>query len=97
MSQANVIIESVNALWYTDKIEIVTGSTPVTFQVYATALRNQTAVGNIYSNPRMVPDNSQEQYYVGAGNYLTVAGSDWSGTEIGTKSSAQAGVGGYGV
>jgi hypothetical protein len=97
MSQANVISTAANVLWYTDKIEIVTGSTPVTFQVYATALRDQSAVGNIYSSPRMVPANSRERYYIGAGNYLTVTGSNWSGTEQGSQTSAQAGVGGYGV
>lgn len=97
MSQANVISTAANALWYTDKIEIVTGATAVTFQIYAAALRDQSAVGNIYSSPRMVPANSQQTYYVGAGNYLTVTGSDWSGVEQGTQTSAQAGVGGYGV
>lgn len=39
MSQANVIAGATsNTTWYTDKAEIVTGSTPVTYNVYAVAL-----------------------------------------------------------
>lgn len=39
MSQANVIAGATsNTTWYTDKAEIVTGTTPVTYNVYAVAL-----------------------------------------------------------
>lgn len=97
MAEANVVTTASNVVWYTDKCEIVTGSTPVTYQVYATALRGQPAVGNIYSDPSEVPANTRQQIYVGVGNYLTIAGSDWTGLEIGGQTSAQAGVGGYGI
>jgi hypothetical protein len=97
MSEANVVTTASNALWYTDRVEIVTGSTPVTYQVYATALIDQPAQGNIYSEPAEVPANSSQEIYVGVGNYLTITGDDWTGVEIGGQTSAQAGVGGYGV
>ena len=39
MSQANVIAGATsNTTWYTDKAEIVTSTTPVTYNVYAVAL-----------------------------------------------------------
>jgi hypothetical protein len=97
MAEANVVTTASNAVWYTDKCEIVTGSTPVTYQVYATALPNQSAQGNIYSDPAEVPADSSQQIYVGVGNYLTITGSNWTGVEIGGQTSAQAGVGGYGA
>jgi hypothetical protein len=97
MAEANVVTTASNALWYTDRCEIVTGSTPVTYQVYATALIDQPAQGNIYSEPAEVPANSSQEIYVGVGNYLTVTGANWTGVEIGGQTSAQAGVGGYGV
>ena len=92
MSQANVVTSAANVIWYTDKCQIVTGATAVTYNVYATALGRATPVGNIYSSNPHVPANSREQIYVGAGNHLTIIGSGFSAAEIGTASSAQAGV-----
>ena len=92
MSQANVYTSVSNVAWYTDKCSISTGNTAVTFQVYATALGNVAAVGNIYSNSVSVPANSNKEIYVGAGNQLTIAGSNFTAQELGTASSAQAGV-----
>jgi hypothetical protein len=160
MSQANVIAGATsNTTWYTDKAEIVTGSTPVTYNVYAVALppltytttvttttgsavattegtinipvgagitgtgiaANSTvsaynpgtsitlsanatangtvtatvtpvAVGNLYSVAPQIPANSREQIYVGAGNKLTIIGANSTAQEIGTASSALAGV-----
>lgn len=93
MSQANVFTSlAANSTWYTDRCEIVTGSTPVTYQVYATALGKNAAVGNIYSAAPQVAANSRQQIYVGVGNNLTVTGSNYTLREIGTASSAQAGV-----
>ena len=160
MSQANVIAGATsNTTWYTDKAEIVTGTTPVTYNVYAVALppltytttvttttgsaiattqgtinvpvgagitgtgiaANSTvsaynpgtsitlsanatangtvtatvtpaAVGNLYSVAPQVPANSREQIYVGAGNKLTIIGANSTAQEIGTASSALAGV-----
>ena len=97
MSQANVVTTASNAVWYTDRAEITTGSTPVVYQVYATALRDQSAQGNIYSNPASVDADSTETIYVGVGNWLTITGSDFTALEVGGQTSAQAGVGGYGV
>ena len=92
MSQANVYTSVANAYWYTDKCEIVTGNTAVTYNVYATALGLASPVGNIYSAAPQIPANSRKQVYVGAGNNLTIAGSNFTAQEIGTQSSAQFGV-----
>jgi hypothetical protein len=92
MSQANVVTSAANIQWYTDKCEIVTGSTTVTYNIYATALGNAAAVGNIYSAAPQVAANSRQQIYVGAGNYLTITGSNFTARELGTASSAQDGV-----
>jgi hypothetical protein len=97
MAEANVVTTAANAMWYTDRVEIVTGSTPVTYQVYATALPGQTAEGNIYSEPAEVPANATQEIYVGVGNWLTITGANWTGQEIGGQTSAQAGVGGSGI
>jgi hypothetical protein len=50
----------------------VTSSTPVTYQVYATALGTVPAAGNIYSGPPEIGANEVYQFYVGVGNYITV-------------------------
>lgn len=92
MSQANVVSAAANIQWYTDKCEISTGATAVTYNVYAVALGNAAAVGNIYSADPQIPANSTRQIYVGVGNYLTITGADFTAQEIGTTSSAQAGV-----
>ena len=155
MSQANVVTSAGNIVWYTDKAEVVTGSTPVTYNVYAlsttqpitisgsttnasnvlvtTAARasmtnaaitgpnisaNTTVTsfstganlvlsanatgssssvytvyvanpGNIYSNAVQIAANSRQQIFVGAGNYLTITGNNWTARELGTASSAQ--------
>jgi hypothetical protein len=34
MSQANVLSSASNVIWYTDKCEIVTGNTAVTYNIY---------------------------------------------------------------
>ena len=95
MSQANVYTSVSNAIWYTDKCEIVT-ETAVAYNVYATALGNADPVGNIYSSPVQVAANSRQQIYVGAGNKLTISGTGFTARELGTASSAQAGVIGQG-
>lgn len=96
MSQANVYTSVANAYWYTDKCSISTGNTAVTFNVYATALGTVAAVGNIYSNAVSIPASSTQEIYVGVGNHLTVTGSNFTAQELGTASSAQAGVIGQG-
>lgn len=96
MPQANVYTSVANAQWYTDKVSISTGNTAVTFNVYATALGTVAAVGNIYSNAVSIPASSTQEIYVGAGNKLTVTGSNFTAQELGTASSAQSGVIGQG-
>jgi hypothetical protein len=92
---ANVYTSLSNALWYTDKCSISTGATPVTYQVYATALGTAAAVGNIYSGPPEIGSYEVKQIYVGVGNYITVTGTGYTAQELGTQSSAQAGVGNF--
>ena len=156
MSQANVYTTVANAVWYTDKCEIVTGATAVTYNIYVMQAGNPTvgilgtvqsasnvmltggaaqslvnatfvtgtgvansvtvvsavngvslllsanasasstgsytlttgAPGNLYSGNVQVAANNRQQIYVGAGNKLTIAGSDFTAREIGTASSA---------
>ena len=162
MSQANVLTSASNVVWYTDKCEIVTGATAVTYNIYEVALppqitfsgttvnlsnvvttsaaislpvgseitgtgisggttiasqipyvsvtlsadatANATSVftvailpnGNMYSNAPQVASNARQQIFVGAGNYLTITGTDFTARELGTASSATAGVNGQG-
>jgi hypothetical protein len=84
-----------NQLWYTDKCKIVTTTTPVTYQVYATALGTATAEGNIYAANETLGANEIKYIYVGVGNYLTITGSNFTAQEVGTASSAQAGTGNF--
>lgn len=106
MSQANVYTTLSGNVWYTDRVRIATGATGVTLQVEAVQLQYLqangnwanagTAVGNIYSAPLVVPANSSEEFYVGVGNKITVVGSGYTASEIGTQSSATAGINGVG-
>jgi hypothetical protein len=84
-----------NQLWYTDKCKISTTTTAVTYQVYATALGNATAQGNIYSDNETLGSNKIKYIYVGVGNYLTITGSGFTAVAIGTATSAQAGSGNF--
>ena len=156
MSQANVYTSVSNAVWYTDKCEIVTGNTAVTYNTYVmqagnptvgilgtvttasnvmvstnasqgligsifttgtgvantvtvvSAVNGQTLVmsanatanstgpytlttgnqGNLYSAAPSVAASNRQQIYVGAGNKLTITGSNFTAREIGTASSA---------
>ena len=156
MSQANVYTSVANAVWYTDKCEIVTGNTAVTYNIYVmqagnptvgilgsvsnasnvmispnasqvligstfktgtgvantvtvvSAVNGQTLVmsanatadstgpytlttgnqGNLYSAAPSVAASNRQQIYVGAGNRLTITGSNFTAREIGTASSA---------
>ena len=156
MSQANVYTSVSNTVWYTDKCEIVTGNTAVTYNIYqmsagnpivgiigsvsnasnilistqsSTSLIGATFIqgpgvantftvvsavngqqmimssnaissgigsytltqgnpGNIYSNTPQVAASARQQIYVGAGNKLTIIGSNFTARELGTTSSA---------
>lgn len=93
---ANVYTSLSNTTVYTDKLQISTGANAVTYQVYATALGSTAAVGNIFSVPISIPANTVFEVYSGAGNKVTVAGTPFTALELGTASSAQSGVIGYG-
>ena len=93
-----------NVAWTTDKVEIATTTANVTFQVSVVQLTYSqangtpanatmtTPTGNLYANTIVVPGNSVQQYYVGAGNYLNiVTGNGFSATALGTATSATAG------
>ena len=76
--------------------------TSVTLSANATA--NATNVftvttpsnGNMYSNAPQIASNGRQQIFVGAGNYLTITGANFTARELGTASSATAGVNGQG-
>ena len=93
---ANVYTSLSNAVVYTDKLQISTGNTAVTCQVYAVALGTAAAAGNLYSAAINIPANTVFETYSGAGNRVTVTGSNWTALELGTASSATAGVIGAG-
>ena len=78
-----------NVLWTTDKAQINSESTNVTYQVFATALGNAAAVGNLYANAVSVPNGTIQEIYVGAGNYLILTGTNFTAVALGTQSSAQ--------
>ena len=93
-----------NVAWSTDKVEIATTTANVTFQVSVVQLTYvqangvpanatmTTDTGNLYANAIVVPGNTVQQYYVGAGNYLNIiTGTGFSATALGTASSATAG------
>jgi hypothetical protein len=110
MPAIQVVNATGNVAWTTDKVEIATTTANVTFQVSAVQLTYiqangvpanatmTTDVGNLYANAIVVPGNTVQQYYVGAGNYLNiVTGTAFSATAIGTATSAVSGVKGVGA
>ena len=110
MAAIQVVNAVSNTAWTTDKVEIATTLANVTFQVSAVQLTYTQAngvpanatmttdVGNLYANAIVVPGNSVQQYYVGAGNYLNiVTGNSFTATAIGSATSATAGVEGVGA
>jgi hypothetical protein len=109
MAAIQVVNAVSNTAWTTDKVEIATTVANVTFQISAVQLTYiqangvsanatmTTDVGNLYANAIVVPGNSVQQYFVGAGNYLNiVTGTAFSATAIGTATSATAGENGIG-
>ena len=91
-SQANVYTSVSNQVWNTDKVQISTGNTAVTYQVNLAPGFSDT----IFSNAVSVPAYKVEYYYVGVGNKLTISGSNFTASEAGTASSGTAGVQGGG-
>ena len=109
MAAIQVVNAVSNTAWTTDKVEFSTTLANVTFQVSAVQLTYiqsngvpanatmTTDVGNLYANAIVVPGNTVQQYYVGAGNYLNIiTGNSFTATAIGTATSAVSGVKGVG-
>jgi len=95
MSQANVYSTLLETVMYTDKLRISTGNVNVGYQVFAVDLSDPTGFlgANIYSNPILLPANTTRDVYCGVGNKVTVTGGGtWNAQELGTASSARAGV-----
>jgi hypothetical protein len=91
MSTANVYYVLNNTTVYTDKLR-VNSDGEFTYQVYAVALGTANAVGNLYSQPIGFPAGSYD-LYSGVGNKVTIVSSgNVSALELGTASSATAGV-----
>ncbi len=87
-SQANVYTAVANVVWQTDKVQISTGNTAVTYRVdLAPSFAN-----TIYSNAVSIPAYESTWVYVGVGNQLTITGSNFTAAEAGTASSGTAGV-----
>jgi len=92
---ANVYYTLANATVYTDKLRVNCDG-PFTYQVYAVALGSANAVGNLYSQPIGYPAGSYD-LYSGAGNHVTIeTTANVTALELGTASSATAGVIGAG-
>ena len=86
-------------VWTTDKAQVTTGANSVTFQVALAGKPTLDSDDFLYNNgtvttsvPLVIPANSSVDLYVGVGNQVTIAGANGSCTEIGTASSANAGV-----
>jgi hypothetical protein len=87
-SQANVYTAVANVVWKTDKVQISTGNTAVTYRVDL----SPSFANTIYSNAAAVPAFATQYVYVGVGNQLTITGSNFTAAEAGTASSGTAGV-----
>jgi hypothetical protein len=98
-----VVNSASNVAWTADKVEFATTAANVTFQVSLTQTTYQQSngtpantsmpTGNLYANAIVVPGNSVQTYYVGAGNYLNiVTGTGFTATAMGTTTSGTSGV-----
>ena len=91
-----------NVLWTTDKAEINSESTNVTYQVSLTQTtyiqangvpaNTSMPTGNLYANVVSVPNGTTKQIYVGAGNYLILTGTNFTAVALGTATSGTSGV-----
>jgi hypothetical protein len=94
---ANTTVSSVAVYNVTGAITEITLNNAATANVgNATATAQYVltlpAPGNLYANSSpQVAANNRQQIYVGAGNYLTITGSNFTARELGTASSATAG------
>ena len=88
-----------DTVWTTDKAQITTGANTVTFQVALAGKPTSDATHFLYNDgtvtnsvPLVIPHQTKMDVYVGVGNVVTIVGGNGSCTEIGTASSANAGV-----
>ena len=88
-----------DTVWTTDKARVTTGVNAVTIQVALAGKPSLDANDFLYNDgtvtnsiPMVIPENSSIDLYVGVGNQVTISGANGSCTEIGTASSANAGV-----
>lgn len=86
-SEANVYTTVGNITWQTDRCQISTGTSAVTYNVTLANTAN-----TIFSAPIQIPANSSREVIIGVGNYLTITGSGFTAAEFGTRSSGIAGV-----
>jgi len=87
-SEANVYTSVSNVVWQTDRCQISTGSSSVTYNV----LLAPSFADSIFSAPIQFPPYSAKAVYVGVGNKITITGSGFTATEFGTRTSGTAGV-----
>jgi len=68
MSQANVYTSVANAVWYTDKCEIVTGATAVTYNIYVMQAGNPTVgiLGTVANASNIMITDSASQNLIGS-------------------------------
>lgn len=68
MSQANVYTSVGNAVWYTDKCEIVTGNSAVTYNIYVMQAGNPTVgiVGDVTAGSNVMISPNASQNLIGA-------------------------------
>ena len=88
-----------NTVWNTDKASISTGTNSVTAQVRLSGKPTANASLFLYNDgnqansvPIVISANSKRDVWVGVGNQLTIVGGSGTAAEIGTASSANAGV-----
>ena len=93
-SQVNVYQGAItNVQWSTDKASISSGNATVTYQVNLGNLSTGSITGDtIWSNAIGVGAGQTIETYVGVGNFLTITGASATTAELGTASSARAGV-----
>jgi hypothetical protein len=86
-TQANVYTSVSALVWNTDKVRIATGNTAVTVTVNVAP-----SFSNAIFQGAQVPASTIYDMYVGVGNKLTIAGTNFTAQEVGTASSGTAGV-----
>jgi hypothetical protein len=82
-SQANVYTSVSAQAWFTDKCQISTGNTAVTYNVALAPGFTDT----IFSNAVQIGQYESTYVYVGVGNQLTITGINFTAQELGSQTS----------